>query len=194
MQRDCFDAFNDSISWSEKTIHLRSLVNTTPTKKNFDPIIGLKKRDFVSAYNLIDSNGQQIKVCSTFLANLLQTSRKRIYRAVSTSKKNPCAIDKRGKGPNAKKIKFSDKQYLREFINKFASYESCYNALQSTKRYLHPRLNVSNIYKMYVESCDDTQTVLRETTFRRIFKESFDFGFVKLSKQNCPKCAKLKKN
>lgn len=138
--------------------------------------------------------GEQTKVCMTFLTKLLQVNRKKIHRAVSSIVKNPNAVDKRGKTANSRKISVMDTSFVKRFIDKFASYESIYDSLSRSKKYLHPNLNLRKMYKMYQDECGfKGQKQMSISMFRKIFNTSFDLAFMRLTKRNCHVCRDLEK-
>lgn len=193
-QMDIFHQFQNLRTWSKQTRYLRSLANSQPCKENIDPIISKSKKKSFSGFILPNLNGQQTKVCMTFLTKLLQVNRKKIHRAVSSIVKNPNAVDKRGKTANSRKISAMDTSFVKRFIGKFASYESIYDSLSRSMRYLHPNLNLRKMYKMYEEECGFTgRKQMSSSMFRQIFNTSFDLAFVRLTKRNCHVCRDLEK-
>lgn len=174
-------------TWSEKTKFLRSTVEKKSFKENINPIISLKKKDSFSEYFLEKESGERVQICSSFLSKLLQISTKKIYRAATSGKSNPSAIDMRGN--YIRKSNFRDIEFLKEFIRGFPSYESYHSSMYSTSKYLHPRLNRKKMYEMYVKWCNkQNHEVLSESIFGRILRTCFNYDFIRRSKQPCKTC------
>lgn len=137
-QQQIFEEFNKKNDWPNQTRFLRSLISQQPQKEKLDPIIGAKQKENSYAYHFIDENGSLTRVCLSFFTKVLQISRSKVFRAVDTIKKNPNAIEKRGKA-KAPKRNTADVKYLIDFVHKFISYESSFKPQKSNVKYLHPR-------------------------------------------------------
>lgn len=146
-QREIFEEFSNLNGWSKQTLFIRSHVNTQPVKMNLEPIINLKKRNNTSKYHFIDEKGSLYQVCLSFFTKVLQIDQKKVFRAITSARKNPNAIECRGKSKN--KNAQLNQQYAAEFIHKFVTYDSHH----SSKQFLHPRLNIRKMYQLYQENC-----------------------------------------
>lgn len=102
-QQEIFEELNKKNDWPNQTRFLRSLISQKPQKEKLDPIIGEKKKENSYAYHFIDEKGSLTRVCLSFFTKVLQISRSKVFRAVDTIKKNPDAIEKRGKAKIPKK-------------------------------------------------------------------------------------------
>lgn len=121
-QKDIFDQFYGYSTWSERTNFLRSIVNQNSVKENLNPRINLRSKDFFSTYFFSDATGGKQRVCSTFVTKLLQINRSILFRANSSIKRNPYAIDCRGKAPK-KKTAAADTAFVKQFVQSFPCYE-----------------------------------------------------------------------
>lgn len=188
-----FDQFYRLKSWSDKTSFLRSCVKRCEMKPNRNPIISLKNRRFFSRYEVKDEKGNFKRVCAHFLTNLLQISRVKLFRSAASITSNPLAIDRRGKF-SSRKVKFCDIEFAKQFIQRFPQYESKFRQFHSSKKYLHPSLNLRKLYGMYRTECtNNVRTILSETYFRKVFKKFFSLAFLKYSKSACSLCCNSKK-
>lgn len=172
-QKDIFDQFNGYASWSEKTKFLRSIAKREPVKENLNPRVNLKKRDFFSIICLPDANDEQQRVCASFATNLLQINRHKLFRAGSSVKNNPFAIDRRGKARNLKTTT-EDTTFVKHFIQSIPQYESEIGSNPSRTKYLHPNLTVNAVYRLYENMCEFKQKEkLSKSGFTKIFKTNF---------------------
>lgn len=179
-QREFYDAFKACINYTERTNFLRSISTRESMKENLNPVVKHSKKEKLHKYFLLNENNEQVQVCLRFLSNILCLKRSLVFRAISSIERNPNAEERRGK-TNKKRIDARDIKFVAKFIEKFPSYES-----NSSTKYLHPRLNVTKMYKMYNELCQFQQRkALTETMFRKVFKKDFNLKFVKLSKRKC---------
>lgn len=183
-----YDQYYNLENWSRKTQFLRSLIQRRPVKKNNDPKINFKPRNFVSKYFLEDDQENKKQVCSMFLTKILQISRVTLFRAARSTESNPQVLERRGLYPtrrtDARKIEFK-RTFIRQFPQ-FPTFESHHDF-----KYLHPRLSIKKMYKMYVEKCNLSDTMpTKLPIFRRTFKRYFNLRFVKRS-QKCTMCKRF---
>lgn len=191
-QKEIFDEYN-SLTRSQKVLFMRKIVvQRRVGKENLNPI-QLKKREFCCDNYLVDDKGVKHKVCQTFVLKLLQVPRTTLFRAVNSAKVNPNAIDKRGKYP-AKRVDSRGKAFIKQFISELPVYESKYNRSASSAKFLHPGINVKQIYLKYKEKCSEIQQmkkVLSLALFTQIFNKEFDLMFFKTLKKTCLKCVRI---
>lgn len=183
-QMHIFEEFNKLETWPKQTLFIRSLIVMNPVKENLNPIIVHRKKENVYNYHFIDEKGSLTQVCSSFFVKVLQIKRKQVFRAMSSMKTNPNAIERRGSSRSSKNACLN-KQYLKEFIDKFVTYENRHSSV----KYLHPRLNIRKMYQFYQENCVfRKRNILSEAVFRCVFKSKFEFSFVRRTKSNCDVC------
>lgn len=192
VQKDNFDHYHSLKTWSEKTLFLRSIVKRDPVKENLNPRLTLKKREYFSSYFLNDGNGQPQRVCSLFVERLLQITRQKLFRAVSSIAKNPEGIDLRGKMPK-NKTDPEDILFVENFVQTLPCYESKIKPNLSPIKYLHPSLTHSKVYEIYTNLCTFKQrTVLSKTIFNKVFKNRFSHLMPYKSISVCRICPRLK--
>lgn len=187
-QKQIFDEFYCFENWSQKTLFLRSLVNSANLKENLDPI--KKKQEVSHEYRLKDENGISFQVCLHFLLTCLQISKDTLLRTIKSQISNPNAVDQRGSFPN-RKTEPEDLSYLHNFIEKFPTYNSHYSSSKSDSniKYLSPCLNIVRMYREYTMACEvEGMTKLSEWMFRNVFNTQFNLRFKPLKVDTCKTC------
>ena len=127
-QAEIFNEYTKLKSWTSQTRYLRSLITKKPAKENLNPIIQLNEKENFYNYHLINEDGLLTEVCSSFLSNVLQITRKKVLRAVSSMEKNPKAIELRGSGKKHKTDQFEMK-FLCEFSKNSLHMNLCANQI-----------------------------------------------------------------
>lgn len=187
-QQEIFEEFNSKNNWPTQTRFLRSLISIEPEKEKLDPVIGAKQKENSYAYHFIDEKGPLTRVCLTFFTKVLQVSRSKVFRAVDTIKKNPDAIEKRGKA-KIPKTNTADLKYLKDFVHKFVSYESSCRPQKLNAKYLHPRLSLRQMFSLYSEDCAfKKRKIISDATFRKVVHDSRLMLFRK-SQKKCEQCS-----
>ena len=89
-------------------------------------------------------------------------------------------IDQKGRHDNQpNRILDSTSKYVKNHILSFPRQTSHYSRNENpNKRYLSPDLIISKMHRLYVQKCDELGwPLVIESTYRRIFCESFNFSF-----------------
>ena len=82
------------------------------------------------------------------------------------------------RGNNKKRI--NERELIREHIRLFPTKDTHYCRKDTKKRYLHERLSVHTMYKMYVVWCQEKNyTPQKEHMYMEAFAEDFNLSFVK---------------
>lgn len=192
-QQEIFENFNKLSDWPNQTRFLRGLISSKPTNENLDPIISAKKKENSYTYHFVDESGSLTQVCLSFFTKVLQIERTKVFRAVNTMKRNPDAIEKRGKS-TARRTNPSDLKHLKNFISSFVAYESSRNPKKANEKFVHPRLNLRKIYLLYSKHCAfQNRKLISDTIFRRVF-HGFDMRIKQRSQSKCPNCEESKKD
>ncbi|CAH1958505.1 unnamed protein product [Acanthoscelides obtectus] len=122
---------------------------------------------------------------------VLKVSDGRITRVlVNKSKAMPAPTDGRGKQPSANKTPDHKVDKVKEFIERFPSYQSHYSRKKNPhRRYLAPDLNLSIMYDLYKKqlSLKDEQPVSKYI-FSEIFSKQFNLHFHAPVSDSCKKC------
>lgn len=189
IQKEIFDKFHALDTWSGRVKFIRKLViRTKSDKENINPLTKMKKKNFNFSCFLVDDHGVTHQVCIPFVTKLLQVNRVKIFRAVSSIKSNPLAIDRRGKFPS-RNIKSKDKQFIKQFIECFPKYEHDNNTPQLNKKYLHPDLNIKKLHELYRSMCLSEEKKALSLSFFRQFFKLLGVEFPMLRTQTCWKCS-----
>lgn len=190
-QNEIFSCFYGLKNWTQKTLYLRTLCKSACVKKNLNPVINLKKRNFSNKYYLSNQSGVQHQVCLDFILKCVQIPRSRFYAATKSIVSNETAKDNRGKFPTNKTSE-SDMLFVKEFINSFPTYESHYKIVRTNLKYLSPFLNIKRMYKEYCLKCNfKRRKPLSEWKFRHVFNTEFNLSFARLKVDTCRKCDML---
>lgn len=175
-QKEIFEVFYGLRNRSEKTLYLRSLVKSVPSKDDFRSVKCAARRA-KHMYFFTNTTGEHEEVCHRFFLKCLQVSRSTLNRAIKSVIKNESSKEVRGQFPT-RKTKERDLKFLKNFIRKFPCYSSHYGALQSNKKYLNPNLNIKRIYKEYCLVCQLRKKVIVSFwKFRHVFNTSFNLAF-----------------
>lgn len=98
--------------------------------------------------------------------------------------------DMRGKHGNQKQINEILLQSVVDHINTFPRVESHYCRSRTKKEYLEGALNISTMYRLYVEHCRQNDSAfVKQHKYETIFNTQFNIGFHKPKKDRCLQCA-----
>lgn len=183
--------FHDYVAkrWIDQLRFLRKIIVANQYhKENINPIIPVKEKKFSYNYFLADDKGQRQEVCHKFVQRLLKISKVKLFRAAKSMITNPNANNRRG-NKRLRVISNEDTQYLKGFISSFPQYESKFNISHATTKFLHPRLSLKRVYRLYRKKCifQDRKPVSL-TYFRKIFKREFTLSFFKTKTAVCHQC------
>ena len=97
--------------------------------------------------------------------------------------------DKRSKHVPHNKAKSTDEERVCRFIEKFPTYESHYCRRDSSRKYLSPELNMTKMFKLYLEECKhNNHTAVSLYMFRHIFNTKFNLHFKQPKMDTCQTC------
>ena len=100
-----------------------------------------------------------------------------------------CEADKRG---GNRKRKINEREIIKEHIRMFPTKDSHYCRKQTNKRYLHERLSVSKMYKLYVKWCQENgHYPQHQSMYNEVFQSEFSLSFFKRKKDKCSRCNAL---
>lgn len=152
-------------------------------------------------YSLVLDN-QQIHVCKTAFCALYQISRKKvdIIKGKMESGQSAPSKDARGRHMN-RPHKISDvvEEAVVAHINRFPTEQSHYSRNSNPhKRYLAPNLNMSLMYRLYIEDCKEQNKpdnyLIKKSTYAKIFTTKFNLSFSHPKSDTCSKCDSGKSN
>nr|CAI5857196.1 unnamed protein product [Callosobruchus analis] len=148
-----------------------------------------RKKVFSFKYTFYN-RGKRTAVCKTFFLNTLGISAqvvKTVFQKMGST--GIVGEDRRGRVCKNSKLSDSVKQSVRDHINLFETVESHYCRKNTSKRFLPPTLNVSKMYNMYLEYCEQSNIKpAPECTYRVIFNTEFNFSFFIPKKDLCDIC------
>ncbi|CAG9763461.1 unnamed protein product [Ceutorhynchus assimilis] len=156
------------------------------------------RRKMTYFYHLSSEEGEREKVCQTFFLNTLGISHqvvKTVAAKLNISENNVVTIDGDNRGRNnITKTRISQRQELlvKDHINSFEAVESHYTRKDSSKKYLPGSLNISKMFRLYMDYCKenrvDKKDIVRESMYRWIFVNKFNIGFHIPKKDQCDLC------
>ncbi|CAH2018718.1 unnamed protein product [Acanthoscelides obtectus] len=86
--------------------------------------------------------------------------------------------DRCGKACKNSKLSDSIKQSVRDHINLIETVKSHYCRKNTSKQFLHPTLNISKMYGLYLEYCEQNNIQpATESIYRIIFNTELNFSF-----------------
>lgn len=147
-------------------------------------------RNYTYKYYLKSTHGN-VSVCKKFFLSTFNISAGRLQRILKC--KN-IGNDLRGRMPgSSRKIHEEDREAVTNHIKSFPQYESHYTRSHNPRRrYLHPELNVTKMFNLYLEECKQKNlSNVNEWTYRKIFKNEYNLHFHQPQKDTCQKCDQL---
>lgn len=128
-----------------------------------------------------------VRVCQQFFVNTLNVNKGRVYYYFKKNGNKPTITPgKSHHGTHQKKvIPDTQKQEIRNHINRFPVVESHYCRKHSNKQYLYQGLNLAIMYRLYVAESEDPAKL---SVYRYIFNYEFNLSFFKPKKDRCDKC------
>lgn len=191
-QKQIFESYYEEMSWTQKSLFIRSSVKRQPVKtkkSNAYALVDLKRRDFNHKYTLIDHDGVENEVCRDFFLKCIQITSTRVFGALNSFETNPSATEKRGIAASANKTSEFHLQAVRNFIDRIPKYESHYGRSQSQRKYLHHSLNMAKLYTEYKGKCDPKKgECVSENMFRHIFNTEYNLSFKRRHTDTCKTC------
>lgn len=112
-----------------------------------------RKRTFTY---FLSCGGKRILVCKTFFLNTLSISGQMVATVVSKMGSSGTVVeDRRGKACKNSLLDESVKNSVRTHINAFETMESHYCRNSTERKYLPATLNISKMYSLYLEYCQE---------------------------------------
>jgi len=191
--------------WSpSKTVDMRrqyvaSVVTQVPIKRRREKTGERKgKRVFTNCYSF-EVEGEKQTVCKKFFLNTLSISQQTVDTAVKKKKEGGIVTpDKRGRHQPVNKISEEVRKNVRNHISKFPTYESHYSRESTKKKYLGNHLNISRMYRLYLEECKecgfDSENIAKEWLYSQIFNYEYNYSFKSPDKDTCDLCDQLQLN
>lgn len=152
-------------------------------------------------YSVVLDN-QQVYVCKSAFCAVYQISRKKvdIIKGKLAAGQSAPSKDARGRhGNRPHKISDDVELAIIAHINRFPTEQSHYSRNSDPhKRYLAPNLNMSIMYRLYIEDCKETNKsenfLIKKSTYARIFSTKFNLSFSHPKSDTCSTCDSGKSN
>lgn len=146
-------------------------------------------------YSVIFDN-QQLFICKRAFCSLYQISRKKVdvIKAKLKSGKSVPSKDRRGTHTNRPhKLGDAIEQAIIAHINTFPTEESHYSRNSNPhKRYLAPNLNMSLMYRLYIDECKEQNLgenfLVNKSSYAKIFLNKFNLSFSHPKSDTCSRC------
>lgn len=176
-----FWALNDS---EKRHFYVANVKKSKCLCKRTKSVTSQKTYNLRYYFNYMD---EDIQVCQKFFANTLDVSQGRVYYYFSQNKNKPTITPGAPRhGKHTKKVlSIEQKQGVRDHINRFPTVESHYCRQNTKKKYLHQGLNLSIMYRLYLE---ETAKPVKFSAYRNIFNYEFNLAFFHPKKDRCDKC------
>lgn len=104
--------------------------------------------------------------------------------------------DKRGRHEPINKISEEVRNGVRSHISKFPVCESHYSREKTKKLYLGNHLNISKMYSLYVDECNESrlkdEDIAKEWLYSEIFNYEYNYSFKSPDTDTCDICDKYK--
>lgn len=97
-----------------------------------------------------------------------------------SSNTNIPAKDQRGHKIPGNKVSEEKLGRIREHIYSFPKFKSHYGERSSDREYLAPNLNVSKMYKLFVEKCQaEGKEILKNSLYEKVYRTEFTFIYLR---------------
>lgn len=182
-----FEKFYQIPSYDLQTAYLSSCIKKVEVSRRKQG--ALNGRNFATEIVLMNK-----RVCKAFfLKTFAITNRRFTTVCAKTDRFGICETDKRGKMPSKNKIDENTRNCVISHIKMFPKYKSHYSRKDnSNTRYLSPELNVTKMYSLYKEYCNENdKPIVKLSYYRNIFNTEFNLRFHKPHSDTCSKCDNL---
>ncbi|XP_055844901.1 uncharacterized protein LOC129911203 [Episyrphus balteatus] len=136
----------------------------------------------------------RFRVCKKYFLATLDISQKPIYNVHSRVNAVSGVPVSSKQGKHVKKVISPEtKDAVRKHIARFPTVESHYCRCDSKKKYLEGSLNVSAMWKLFLEEASNTEERnVKISMYRNIFETDFNISFFKPKKDRCDLCEEFK--
>ncbi|KAJ8930926.1 hypothetical protein NQ314_016225 [Rhamnusium bicolor] len=177
---------------SKNALLFKSII-IKPMQRHRKNIVRSKSASFQYS---ITYNKQIIIVCKNALCSLYRISEKlRVVRTkLTVSSGSAPTPDKRGRhDTRLHKISNETVDAVKDHINQFPAESSHYSRHKIfNKKYLSPELNITKMYNLYIEDCDEKKRPemykVKKCTYSKIFSTNFNLSFGHPKSDTCSTC------
>lgn len=137
---------------------------------------------------------RHIQVCKTFFKNTLAINNRIIFTTIKKRNvQGGINKDQRGKRKSDKAIREDIKDDIRTHINSFPRVSSHYCRARTNKEYLDGSLNISIMYRLYVQDCVKKQKqYAKHWVYAQVLNNETNIGFHIPKKDQCSLCENYK--
>nr|CAH7729983.1 unnamed protein product [Callosobruchus chinensis] len=150
------------------------------------------KRQHTNKY-FLERDGERVVVCKNFFLSTQQTVDTAIAKKRYGGMVSP---DKRGKHVPINKISDDIRNSVRNHISQFPTYTSHYSRERTRRRYMGRHLNITRMYRLYLEYCEEEfitkESVAKEWLYHEIFNYEFNYAFKLPANDTCDLCDKFR--
>lgn len=173
------DFWSEERDWESKRQFVVSCIETKQVARSRKKDESKGDRSHSYKYFIVINNKEEV-VCKQFFLNTLAISEMFMRTALKkTTDTGMIKVDLRGKHTPGTKLADSIIDGVKSHIAKYPAYQSHYSRERTCKKYLGNHLNISKMYDLYVEECEEKQvTPGKKWLFRQIFNEDFNLSFV----------------
>lgn len=132
------------------------------------------------------------RVCSKFFLDTLGISYKKIQIVLNKKTSSGTVLkDKRGHHTPNNKASPLEIERIKSHIQSYPQYESHYSRTKTSKKYLHPDLNISKMYEAYVDKCKDEKVLPKSYHFYREIFKGENLAFKHPYNDTCGTCDRI---
>ncbi|XP_063223337.1 uncharacterized protein LOC134531565 [Bacillus rossius redtenbacheri] len=192
-RKEIIKRMNSMHSTDEINICLAGLITILPVKQRRprQPEEVANLRDATFSYRLRyleEGKPAEVSVCRKAFMSVHGIGKGKVnYILQSLKSSGDASRDKRGKHKNrVHALPDETNQKIHYHINSLRERESLYSQKDSKKKYLPEELNISKVYKMFLEKNPDTKVSYE--TYRSIFNADFNIAFGYPRTDTCAQC------
>lgn len=157
---------------------------------------GVRQKSLVYSFEIENVNTgikNKIDVCKTFYLNTLNISDMFVRTALKKKTHGGMvSLDRRGYHAPPNKISDDIRDGVKKHIESFPAIESHYSREKTVKKYLGNELNISKMYKLYVDNCKEhkvpTGNIAKHWLYSEIFNNEFNLAFKEPANDSCDIC------
>lgn len=195
--------YNKNLDINQKRQFIASCIEEVPVERvrvRTGSRVGKRKSSLNYFFTV---NSKKVNVCRTYFLNTLNLSQTSVRFALQKRQSSGLVtVDQRGKHEPSNKIGATERNMIKEHINKFPCIESHYSRNKSQKKYLGSHLNISKMYELFFEECKENQIpeeeIPKKWLYADIFNTEFNLSFKEPNNDTCDACdefiIKLKEN
>ncbi|CAG9781780.1 unnamed protein product [Diatraea saccharalis] len=197
-RQSLFDTFWFTINnWDQRRQYIVSSIDIIPVMRPRNRTNSeSSRRKNTRMYHLMLS-GTRLRVCQKMFLNTFCVTEQFVSTSLSkiSGVTNVVCPDLRGKHPPANKTPEYVIDGIKEHISSFPLYTCHYAREQTTRQFLGPELNITKMYKLYVNKCKDNNMpddkIPKKWLYDKIFNEHFNLSFYLPSVDTCDTCDKF---